>query len=120
MPRIIFTAHAKSKFAFFKRHKIIIRQKQVIDCIQKGHITDTKVKYSKDVDILMIELSSEPISHAEKKGSVIVHFNKSREPVALEILDAKDLALSVGKFCDIISLYETGYEDMVWTSRRTH
>lgn len=50
-----------------------------------------KVKYSKDVDILMIELSNEPISHAEKKGSVIVHFNKSREPVALEILDAKDL-----------------------------
>jgi len=50
-----------------------------------------KVKYSKDVDILMIELSNEPISHAEKKGSVIVHFNKNREPVALEIMDAKDL-----------------------------
>ncbi len=50
-----------------------------------------KVKYSKDVDILMIELSSEPISHAEKKGSVIVHFNKKREPIALEIMDAKDM-----------------------------
>lgn len=50
-----------------------------------------KVKYSKDVDILMIELSNEPISHAEKKGSVIVHFNKNREPVALEIMDAKNL-----------------------------
>lgn len=50
-----------------------------------------KVKYSKDVDILMIELSQEPISYAEKKSKVIVHFNKNREPVALEILDAKNL-----------------------------
>lgn len=52
---------------------------------------DMKVKYSKDVDILLIELSNEPISHTGKKGSVIVHFNKRREPVALEILDAKNL-----------------------------
>lgn len=50
-----------------------------------------KVKYSKDVDILIVELSNEPITFAEKKGSVIVHFNKAREPVALEILDATDL-----------------------------
>ena len=41
MPRTIFTAHAKGKFAFFKRHKIIVRKKQVINCIQKGQITDT-------------------------------------------------------------------------------
>lgn len=49
------------------------------------------VKYSKDVDILMIELSKDPIVHAEKKANVIVHFNKKDQPVALEILDAKNL-----------------------------
>ena len=49
------------------------------------------VKYSKDVDILMLELSSEPITYAERNGSVIVHFNKNRQPVALEIMDAKEL-----------------------------
>lgn len=49
------------------------------------------VKYSKDVDILTLELSSEPIVFAERKGSVIVHFNKKREPVALEIMDAREL-----------------------------
>lgn len=54
MPRIIFTAHAKGKFAFFKRHKITIRRKQVIDCIQKGYITDTseypKIESAGDFD----------------------------------------------------------------------
>ena len=50
-----------------------------------------KVKYSKDVDILMLELSHEPIEFAQRKGSIIVHFNKKRQPVALEIMEAKDL-----------------------------
>lgn len=49
------------------------------------------VKYSKDVDILLVELSSDPISFAERKGNVVVHFNQKREPVALEIMEAKDL-----------------------------
>lgn len=41
MLKILFTAHGKGKFAFFKRHKIIIKKKQVIDCIRKGYIIDT-------------------------------------------------------------------------------
>ena len=49
-----------------------------------------KIKYSKDVDILMMELSDDPIVFAEKKAGVIVHFNKSRQPVALEIMSAKE------------------------------
>ncbi len=50
------------------------------------------VTYSKDVDILMVELSPrEPIAFAEKRGDVVVHFNHDRQPVALEILDATDL-----------------------------
>ncbi len=50
-----------------------------------------KLKYSKDVDILMMELSDDPIAFAEKKDNIIVHFNKFRQPVALEIMDAKEI-----------------------------
>jgi uncharacterized protein YuzE len=55
-----------------------------------------KVKYSTDEDILMYEVSDEPIDYAEEMDSVIVHFTKSGRPVLLEILDAsKFLARTV-------------------------
>jgi uncharacterized protein YuzE len=47
-----------------------------------------KVEYSKEEDILMYEVSDEPIDYAEEMDSVIVHFTKSGKPVLLEILDA--------------------------------
>lgn len=47
-----------------------------------------KVKYSTEEDILMYEVSDEPIDYAEEMDSVIVHFAKSGKPVLLEILDA--------------------------------
>ena len=37
-----------------------------------------KVKYSKDVDALLIELSDKPIDYAEEAGQFIVHFSKRR------------------------------------------
>ena len=52
-----------------------------------------KVKYSKDVDALLIELSNKPIDYAEEAGQFIVHFEKTGEPVLLEILDAKNFLL---------------------------
>jgi len=52
-----------------------------------------KIKYSKDVDALLIELSNKPIDHAEEEGQVIVHFSKKGEPVLLEILDAREFVL---------------------------
>ena len=52
-----------------------------------------RIKYSKDADALLIELSSEPVDHAEESGQVIVHFSKAGVPVLLEILDAKDFVL---------------------------
>lgn len=52
-----------------------------------------KIRYSKDVDALLIELSGEPIDHAEESGQFIVHFSKTGEPVLLEILDARDFIL---------------------------
>ena len=49
-----------------------------------------RIKYSKDVDALLIELSNKPIDHAEEEGQIIIHFTKGGEPVLLEILDAKE------------------------------
>ncbi len=53
-----------------------------------------KIKYSKDVDALLIELSDKKIDHAEEEGQMIIHFSKDGEPVLLEILDAKDFVLN--------------------------
>lgn len=48
------------------------------------------VKYSPDVDILLYEVSKEPIDYAEEMGDVIVHFSKNAQPVLLEILNASN------------------------------
>ena len=53
-----------------------------------------KIKYSKDVDVLLIELSDKPIDYAEEQGRIIIHFSKDGEPVLIEILDAKEFVLS--------------------------
>jgi uncharacterized protein YuzE len=53
-----------------------------------------KIKYSKDVDALLIELSEKPIDYAEEEGQMIIHFSNDGEPVLLEILDAKNFILN--------------------------
>jgi uncharacterized protein YuzE len=52
-----------------------------------------KVKYSKDVDALLIELSNKPVEHAEESGQFIVHFHKEGKAVIVEIMDAKSFLL---------------------------
>lgn len=52
-----------------------------------------KLRYSKDVNVLAIELSQKPIDYAEEYGQVIIHFSSDGEPVLLEIQDAKDFVL---------------------------
>jgi uncharacterized protein YuzE len=48
-----------------------------------------KVKYSRDVDILTVELSpSAQIVHAEHTNGMIIHFDPDDQPVLLEIFDA--------------------------------
>ncbi|RJQ44893.1 MAG: DUF2283 domain-containing protein [Nitrospiraceae bacterium] len=54
-----------------------------------------KIRYSKDVDALMVELSDKPIDYAEEEGQVIVHFSRDGEPVLIEILDAKEFVLNM-------------------------
>lgn len=45
-------------------------------------------KYYQEDDLLVIELSKKPFKVAEKMGSFIVHYDKKREPVLVEILNA--------------------------------
>ncbi|MGB9659522.1 MAG: DUF2283 domain-containing protein [Nitrososphaerales archaeon] len=49
-----------------------------------------KVKYDREEDILVYEISDEKIDYAEEMGPVIVHFTKDSKPVMLEILDASE------------------------------
>jgi uncharacterized protein YuzE len=54
----------------------------------------TKVKYSKDVDALLIEFSDKKIDYADDKGQFIIHYSPEGDAVLLEILDAKEFILS--------------------------
>lgn len=56
-----------------------------------------KIRYSKDVDALLIELSDGTIDHAEEAGQFIVHFSKAGQPVLLEILNAKEVLGSLSR-----------------------
>lgn len=53
-----------------------------------------KVKYSKDVDILLVSLSDEPVDYAEETDGLIAHFSSKGKPVLLEIQGARDFLLS--------------------------
>ena len=50
-------------------------------------------RYSKDVDILMVKVSDEPIAYAEEAERFVVHFSADAKPVLLEIMDAKDFVM---------------------------
>ncbi len=56
-----------------------------------------KIRYSRKEDILLIEVSDEPIDYAEEVGSIIVHFTKDEKPVLLEILDASEFLAEATK-----------------------
>ena len=52
-----------------------------------------KVKYSQDVDILLVWLSDDPFDYAEEATGVITHFNSEGKPVLLEIQGAREFLL---------------------------
>ncbi len=56
-----------------------------------------KVKYDKQVDILLIELSDKKIDYATEAGSMIIHFTGEGEPVLVEILEASEFLAEVIK-----------------------
>ena len=53
-----------------------------------------KVKYSRDVDILLVWLSDESFDYAEETEGVITHFSAAGKPVLLEIQGAREFLLS--------------------------
>lgn len=56
-----------------------------------------KIRYSKNEDILIIELSNEKIDYAEETGPIIIHFSVDKKPVLLEILEASEFLSEVMK-----------------------
>lgn len=56
-----------------------------------------KISYDREQDIVLLELSSGAIEHAEKVGPIIVHFSKTDKPVLLEILDASEVLSAIVK-----------------------
>ena len=52
-----------------------------------------KIKYNRDVDILMVWISDDKFDHAEESNGVITHFTSDGKPVLLEIQGAKDFLL---------------------------
>lgn len=54
-----------------------------------------RVRYDREMDIAMIELSFKKIDHAQESSNIIIHFSKDDEPVLLEILDASKFITDV-------------------------
>ncbi len=48
-----------------------------------------KIRYSPDVDAMLIEICDRPIAYAEDEGQIIIHYSSSGELVLIEILDVK-------------------------------
>lgn len=55
-----------------------------------------KISYEPEADVLMWEISSQPIDFAKEIGNVVVHFTKNNLPVLIEILEASNF-LAIAK-----------------------
>lgn len=56
-----------------------------------------RIRYDREQDILLLEVSDEPIDYAEEAGPIIVHLTKSGKPVLLEIVDASEFLAETTK-----------------------
>ena len=61
-----------------------------------------KINYSKDVDVLLIELSDEPIAYAEEDGETILHYSEQGKLIIIEILDFRN-AMSQKEIQDLVA-----------------
>ncbi|MDA0263361.1 MAG: hypothetical protein BZY83_01950 [SAR202 cluster bacterium Casp-Chloro-G2] len=52
-----------------------------------------KIKYSRKVDILTIQVSENPADHAEESDGVITHLSVTGQPVMLEMQGRRDFLL---------------------------
>lgn len=51
------------------------------------------IKYSQDVDILLLRLSKAPVEHAEETDGIITHYSADGKPVILEIQGAREFLI---------------------------
>ena len=51
------------------------------------------IKYSQEVDILLVRLSESPVDYADETDGVITHFSTEGKPVLFEIQGARDFLL---------------------------
>ena len=65
-----------------------------------------KVKYDREVDILLVKLSDDPFDYAEEANGVITHFSRDGRPVLLEIQGARDFIL--GSVTSLVKDEEVG------------
>ena len=56
-----------------------------------------RIKYNREDDVLLIEISDEKIDYAEEAGNMIIHFSKDGKPVLIEILDASEFLTEIMK-----------------------
>jgi len=56
-----------------------------------------KLRYNRDEDIMLPEISDEAVDFAEEMGPVIIHFSKNGKPVILEILEASEFIATAAK-----------------------
>ncbi len=52
-----------------------------------------KITYNADGNALLVELSDQPIDHAEEAGPLILHYAPDGSIVLVEILDAREFVL---------------------------
>jgi uncharacterized protein YuzE len=53
-----------------------------------------KIRYSPDVDAMLIEICDAPIAYTEDEGQIIIHYSSSGELVLIEILEIKQFISS--------------------------
>lgn len=58
---------------------------------------DMKVRYSEDVDILLLELSKDPIDYAEEVGNAVLHYSPKKKLVLIEVMHASSIFKSLLK-----------------------
>ncbi len=66
-----------------------------------------------EANILSIELSSGPISHAREFGQFIIHFSPAGQPVLLEILEADKFARKFEKLKNIKNIGSIAAEKVI-------
>jgi uncharacterized protein YuzE len=67
------------------------------NCLSGKEGGDMKVRYDRETDITILELSGEKVDHAEEMENIIVHFTEDDRPVLLEILNSSEFLPKLAK-----------------------